>query len=191
MNPRKKRIAIFASGEGSNFEAIAEACRRGEIPAEVVLLVCDRPGAKVMSRARRLSIPAVEVAPAEFPTKEEYEKWVAAKLEEYNIDLICLAGYMRIVGPHLLALYDNRILNIHPSLLPAYKGKDAIRRAFDAGERDYGVTVHFIDASLDGGKIIKQKKIPYSGSDFEELEKMVHEVEHRLFPEAICQVIER
>ena len=180
-----KRIAIFASGSGSNFEAIVEAYNRGELNAEPAVCVCDKPGAFVTERARRLGIPLIVASPKEFEDKAAYETFLAEKLHELEIDFICLAGYMRLIGPTLLEQFPDRIVNIHPSLLPAFKGAHAIRDAFDYGVKVYGVTIHYVDESLDGGRIIAQSAFPYDGNDIDEVEAMIHRVEHKLYPETI------
>ena len=184
-----KRIAIFASGSGSNFEAIVEAYKRGELNAEPSLCFCDKPGAYVTERARRLGIPVMVASPRDFPSKADYETFVGEKLKEMEIDLICLAGYMRLIGPTLLEQFAERIINIHPSLLPAFKGAHAIRDAFDYGVKVYGVTIHYVDETLDGGKIIAQGAFPYEGDDIEELETRIHKLEHQLYPQTINKTI--
>lgn len=184
-----KRIAIFASGSGSNFEALAEACRSGGIPAEAALLVCDRPGAFVVERARRLGVEAFVFDPKRYPSKADYEREIVGRLEAAGIDLVCLAGYMRICGEVLLGACGGRILNIHPSLLPAFKGAHAIRDAFDYGVKVFGVTIHWVDASLDGGRIVAQRAFPYTGDDLEELEAMVHATEHSLYAHTVRNVL--
>ena len=177
----KKKIAIFASGSGSNFEAIAKACVAGRINAEVALCVCDHPGAYVTERAKRMEIPVLEIRQKSYPSKEEYEKVILQELRKRDVEFICLAGYMRIVGKVLLEAYPEKIVNIHPSLLPAFQGVDAIGQALDYGVKVFGVTVHYVDQTLDGGKIISQAAIPYDGSDRDELEAMVHAREHALY----------
>ena len=177
----KKKIAVFASGSGTNFEAIAKACIKGRINAEVALCVCDHPGAFVTERAKRLNIPVLELRPKSFESKEEYEKEILKELNRLNVELIALAGYMRIIGATLLDAYTNKIINIHPSLLPAFPGVDAIGQALAYGVKIFGVTVHYVDQTLDGGKIISQAAIPYDGNDRDELEAMVHAREHALY----------
>lgn len=186
---QKPKIAVFASGNGSNFEAIVHACRDGAIDAEVVLCFCDKPGAGVIERANRLNITVLKASKDDFLAKDLFEKFLADHLTRLGIDLICLAGYMRLVGPNLLRAFPRRILNIHPSLLPAFKGAHAIRDAFDYGVKVYGVTVHFVDETLDGGEIIAQQAFPYEGDDIDELETKIHRVEHTLYPEAIRRVL--
>ena len=184
-----KRIAVFASGSGSNFQALVEAYRRGEMMAEPVICVCDRPGAYVVERAKALQIPVIVASPKEFADKAAYETFLAEKLREMDIDLICLAGYMRLIGPTLLECYGGKIINIHPSLLPAFKGAHAIRDAFEYGVKVYGVTIHYVDETLDGGKIISQEAFPYTGNDIDELETKIHEIEHRLYPQTVNNLI--
>ena len=184
-----KRIAIFASGSGSNFEAIVKAYGRGELNAVPALCVCDRPGAGVTERARRLNVPVIVASPKDFGSKADYETFLAEKLHELDIDLICLAGYMRLIGPTLLEQFPDRIINIHPSLLPSFKGAHGIRDAFEYGVKVFGVTIPFVDESLDGGKIIAQSAFPYSGTDLAELECKIHAVEHELYPKTINQVV--
>lgn len=178
---RKRRIAIFASGNGSNFEALAKACAEGKIDAEVAFCLTDNPGAYVVERAKRLGVPAIELSPKAFPTKKDYEEAIVKRLKEDNVDFIFLAGYMRIVGKVLLEVYRGAIVNIHPSLLPAFPGLDAIGQAMDYGVKVYGVTIHYVDETLDGGKIIAQKALEYYGDDREVLEPQIHALEHELY----------
>ena len=186
-----KKLAVFASGSGTNFEAIAQACREGRIDAEVVLLVCDNPSAKVLDRADRFGIPAITFVPRTYYNKSEYEEQIVRRLKAANVDLICLAGYMRIVGETLLDSYGGRIINIHPALLPSFKGAHGIRDAFDYGVKVFGVTIHFVDETLDGGRIIAQRAFEYDGDDIDEVEARIHAVEHELYPETIQKLIEQ
>lgn len=185
-----RKIAVFASGEGSNFEALVKACSEGRLKAEVALMVCDRPGAPVCRRALRLGIPSITISPKTFDCKSDYERYLGDRLEELGVSLICLAGYMRIIGPELLSRFERRILNIHPSLLPSFKGANALKEAFDYGVKVFGVTVHYVDETLDGGKIIDQASLKYEGSDFEELTRKIHEIEHSLYPCAVARMLE-
>lgn len=184
-----KRIAIFASGNGSNFQAIVDAFEKGALDGRPALCVCDKPQAFVIERAKKAGIPLLVAAPKDFESKAEYEKHIGERLEAEGIDLICLAGYMRIIGPVLLEKYGGRIINIHPSLLPAFKGAHAIRDAFEYGVKVFGVTIHFVNETLDGGKIISQEAVPYTGNDIEELEGMIHKVEHHLYPSTINMLL--
>ncbi len=185
----KHRIAIFASGNGSNFEAIARACADGLIDAEVALCVTDRPGAYVVERAARYGVPVVEFRPKDYASKADFETMLLGHLRAKEIELICLAGYMRIIGDVLLEAYGGRIINIHPSLLPAFRGADAIGQAMDYGVKIYGVTIHYVDSSLDGGKIIAQAAVEYHGTDRDELEKMIHAQEHILYPSTVAALL--
>lgn len=185
-----KKIAIFASGSGSNFQALAEAARDGRLgDAEVVLCVCDCPGAYVIERANALGVSVLAVSPRECGSKAAYETMIADKLDSLGVDLVCLAGYMRIVGDVLLSRYGGRIINIHPALLPAFKGAHAIRDAFEFGVKVYGVTIHYIDDTIDGGTIVSQVAVPYEGDDIEELECMIHRAEHRLYVDTVARIL--
>lgn len=185
----KKRLAIFASGNGSNFEALAQACAEGRINAEVALCVTDKPGAYVTERAKRFGVPVLEFKPRDYASKAEFETMLADRMAADGIDLVCLAGYMRLIGDVLLERYGGRIVNIHPALLPAFKGAHAIRDSFDYGVKVYGVTIHYVDATLDGGKIISQAAVPYEGCDIDELEAMIHAAEHLLYPATVARLI--
>jgi phosphoribosylglycinamide formyltransferase-1 len=186
---RKTRLAVFASGSGSNYEAIVEACRDGRIDAEVVLLVCDKPGAYVLERAKRYGTECFAFTPKEYESREAYESVIADMLDERGVDFVCLAGYMRIVGKVLLSRYEQRIVNIHPSLLPSFKGAHAIQDAVDYGVKIFGVTTHYVDETLDGGKIIDQGAVVYEGSDIEELTNLIHNIEHKLYVKTINKLI--
>ncbi|MCH5233170.1 MAG: phosphoribosylglycinamide formyltransferase [Muribaculaceae bacterium] len=185
----KHRLAIFASGNGSNFEALAAACAKNRINADVALCVCDKPGAYVTERAKKRNIRVLELRPKSFSNKAEYEQVILNELQKENVDFICLAGYMRIIGATLLQHYEGRIVNIHPSLLPAFPGVDAIGQALEYGVKVFGVTVHLVDQSLDGGKILSQAPIPYNGNDRDELEPMVHTREHALYVETVAEIL--
>ncbi|MDE7160051.1 MAG: phosphoribosylglycinamide formyltransferase [Muribaculaceae bacterium] len=182
-------LAVFASGSGSNFEAIARSCADGRLDARVVVCVCDRPGAGVVERARRLGVPVLEFRPRDYAGKRDFERMIADRLDEEGVELVCLAGYMRIVGEELLGRYGGRILNIHPALLPAFPGAHAIRDAFEYGVKVYGVTIHYIDETIDGGTIVSQAAVPYDGDDIDEVEAMIHQAEHRLYVDTISRII--
>ena len=188
---KRMNIAVFASGKGTNFAAIIRAVKKGKIKANLSLLVCDKPGAGAISRAKRAGIKVALVKREDFATKEDFENKITQHLEENQIDLIVLAGYMRLVDPKLLARYKNKILNIHPSLLPSFKGTEGIKEAFDYGVKVTGVTVHFVDEEMDHGPIILQKTVPIEGDDTQKsLETKIHKLEHKLYPEAIRLVVE-
>ncbi len=186
-----RRIAVFASGEGTNFEALAAASERGELPARIVLAVSDRPGARVIERAAAHGIETFVFAPREYASKADYEREIVRRLDAAGVELVCLAGYMRIVGEVLLAAYGGRIVNIHPSLLPAFRGAHAIEQAFEYGVKVFGVTIHWVDATLDGGRIIAQRAFEYDGGDLDELERRVHAVEHPLYVETVGKLLKQ
>lgn len=183
------RISVFASGEGTNFEAIAGACERGELDARVVLAVCDRPGARVVGRAAAHGVETFVFSPKEYPSKADYEREIVARLDAAGVELVCLAGYMRIVGDTLLGAYGGRIVNVHPSLLPAFRGAHAIEQALEYGVKVFGVTIHRVDATLDGGPILAQRAFGYDGRDLAELERLVHETEYPLYIETIDKIL--
>ena len=183
------RIAIFASGSGTNFEALTRACQAGEIEAEVVLMVSDRPSARVNERAEQLGVERWRHAVKEFEDKAAFERAVMAELDRHQVDLVGLAGYMRILGDEILEAYRDRIINIHPSLLPSFKGAHAIEDAFRYGVKVYGVTVHYVNAELDGGRIIAQRAFPYEGGDLEELTALVHATEYPLYVDALKKLV--
>ena len=185
------RLAVFASGSGSNYEAIAQACSDGRLDAEVVLLVCDKPGAKVLERAKRFGTESFAFNPKDYESKAAFETVLQRMLEERKVDYICLAGYMRIVGPVLLGAFEQRIINIHPSLLPSFKGAHAIQDAVDYGVKIFGATTHFVDDTLDGGRIIDQGAIVYEGDDVEELTNLIHKIEHNLYVKTINKLINK
>ncbi len=184
------RIAVFASGEGTNFEAIVAATERGELDARVALVVCDRPGARVVERAAAHGVETWVFAPKEWGSKEAYEREIVRRLDAAGVELVCLAGYMRIVGDTLLEAYGGRIVNVHPSLLPAFRGAHAIEQALACGVKVFGVTIHWVDATLDGGRIIAQRAFAYEGGDAAELEALVHATEHPLYVETIRRLLE-
>lgn len=179
-------IAVFASGKGTNFAAIIKAVKKGQIKANLALLVCDNPKAQALGRARRAGIKIALVKREDFSNKEDFEAKIIQHLEENKIDLIALAGFMRILGPELIAKYKGKIINIHPALLPSFKGAQGIEEAFSYGVKITGVTVHFVDEKTDHGPIILQREVSIEERDtLESLEKKIHKIEHKLYPEAI------
>ena len=187
----KHKIAVFASGTGSNFEAICSAAERGEIPAEVALMVCDKPLAAVCERARKHDVPSFVFSAKDYASKAEYEQQIVEECQQRGVELICLAGYMRLVGSTLLNAYRGRIINLHPSLLPLYKGARAIEQAFENGDKRYGATIHYVDESLDGGEIISQQSLCYEGDSLEEVTEMIHQLEHKLYTETIKTLLSK
>lgn len=185
------RIAVFASGNGSNFQAIAEAIDSKQVDATLCFLFCDNPKAYVIERAKKIGIPFKVFSPKNYENRADYESELLKQLEINAVDLIVLAGYMRIIGPTLLTTYANHILNIHPSLLPSFPGKNSIQDALEANETETGVTVHFVDEGVDTGPIIAQEMVAILPEDtLDSLEARIHQVEHRLFPQIIQKVIE-
>jgi phosphoribosylglycinamide formyltransferase-1 len=184
-------IAVFCSGNGSNLQAILDAARDGLIPCRVKLMVCDNPGAYAIKRAEDSGIPRLIVNRKDFPSREAMEERIASEVDEKNIKLICLAGYMRLLSGRFVERYAGRIINVHPALLPAFKGKSAIRDAFESGVNISGVTVHFVTEAVDSGPVILQEAVVIEKSDtIETLTEKIHKVEHRLYPQAIklfCQ----
>ncbi|NLM26290.1 MAG: phosphoribosylglycinamide formyltransferase [Firmicutes bacterium] len=180
-----KRIAVFASGSGSNYQAIMEFFAE-HAKIQVALLVCDQPQAKVIDRAKHWQTPTLMVSPKDFPSKASYERHILSFLEEYQIDFLVLAGYMRLIGPILLEPYSGRIINIHPSLLPAFPGKDAIGQALAYGVKVTGVTIHFVDEGMDTGPIIVQKAVEVStDDDLLSLSSKIQQIEHALYPPTV------
>jgi len=179
-----KRLVVFASGSGSNFEAIVKQLH-GQA-CEVALLICDQAGAKCLERAERLGIPAQVIERVNYPTKAEFEQAIIEQLDAVNPDLIALAGYMKIIGPTILARYEGKIINIHPSLLPAFPGKDGIGDALNYGAKVIGVTIHYVDSGVDTGPIIDQGAIHLNPTDSEQQTRdRVHALEHQLYPKTI------
>jgi len=184
-------IAVFASGRGTNFGAIIRAVKKGKIKANLSLLLCDNPKAGALGRAKRAGIKIALVKREDFASKEDFENKIIAYLEENKIDLIALAGFMRMLSPEFVGRYRGHILNIHPALLPSFKGTQAIKDSFDYGVKVTGVTVHFVDEKMDHGPIILQQALKIEEDDtLESLEKKIHKIEHRLYPEAIRLYVE-
>ncbi|MDQ7793591.1 MAG: phosphoribosylglycinamide formyltransferase [bacterium] len=178
-------LGVLASGRGTNLLAILAAAAGGEIPARVRVVISDRAGAPALELARSRGIPAFFLDPGP-AGKAAFESRVVSRLEEHGVDLVCLAGFMRVVGRTLLDRYAGRILNIHPSLLPAFPGLDAQRQAWEYGVKVAGCTVHFVDRGVDAGPIILQRAVTVSEGDTPEtLGARILEEEHRAYPEAI------
>ncbi|MFD6207856.1 phosphoribosylglycinamide formyltransferase [Peribacillus sp. NPDC060253] len=187
-----KRLAVFASGNGSNFQSITDAIKSGTLEAEICLVVCDREDAYVLERAKLENINLFSFSPKNYANKAEFETEILEKLRQHDVDFIILAGYMRLIGPTLLQKYSQRILNIHPSLLPSFPGKDAIGQAFDAGVKETGVTVHYVDDGMDTGPIIAQKTVPILDGDTKDiLQKRIQETEHDMYPSVLQQLCQK
>ncbi|WP_306437551.1 phosphoribosylglycinamide formyltransferase [Saccharibacillus sp. O23] len=183
---RPYRIAVFASGSGSNFQALLDASRAGNLGAQIALLVCDKPQAKAVERARAAGVPVFVFTPKEYESREAYERVILEELERAKIDLIVLAGYMRLITSMLVEPYSGRMINIHPSLLPSFPGKDAAGQAVEHGVRVSGATVHFVDGGMDTGPIIAQRAVEVMPEDTAtELQARIQETERLLYPEVV------
>lgn len=181
-------IAVFASGSGSNFQAIQQSIECGELQANIALVVTDKPGAYVETRAAQFNIPVLALSPKSFATKAAYEQAIVDELRARDIEWIVLAGYMRLVSETLLTAYASKIVNIHPSLLPSFPGKDAIGQALAHGVKVTGVTVHFVDEGMDTGPIIAQAAVNVIEGDREQTEAAIHKAEHALYTAALQQL---
>ena len=180
---KKTRLAVFVSGSGTNLQAILDA----NIPnVEIVVVVSNNPNAYAIERAKRHNIPVEVIDHRNYSSREEFEREIIKRLEPYRVDLIVLAGFMRILSPLFVRAYKNRIMNIHPALLPAFPGVNAVRQALSYGVKYTGCTVHFVDEGVDTGPIILQSVVPVYDDDTEEkLLERIHREEHRIYPEAI------
>jgi phosphoribosylglycinamide formyltransferase-1 len=182
---------VLLSGRGSNFVALAEACARGEVPAEIVLVLSDKPDAPGLERARERGIPTRAI-PRKGLGREEQERQMVAAIREAGASWVCLAGYMRILGPELVSAFPERILNIHPALLPAFPGLEAQHQAFEYGVKVSGCTVHLVDAGCDTGPIVVQRAVPVLDDDTPEtLAARILEQEHRAYAEALRLLLTR
>ena len=180
------RIGVLASGSGSNLQAILDRCADGSVPAQVAVVICNIAGALALQRAEKAGVPAVLLAHGTYPSRDAYDAELVALLRRQQVDLVCLAGFMRLLTPVLLSAFQNRILNIHPSLLPAYPGMHAVRQALKAGARVSGCTVHIVDEGTDTGPIVIQAAVPVIDGDTEEtLAARILAQEHRCYPRAI------
>jgi phosphoribosylglycinamide formyltransferase-1 len=187
----KKRIGVLLSGRGSNFEALADSVAAGRIPnGEIVIVISNREGAPGVEKAKARGIEA-QVIPSKGLEREVYDRQVVAVLQEKQVDLVCLAGFMRLLSPYFVNAYRNRILNIHPSLLPAFPGLEAQRQALEHGVKWSGCSVHFVDENLDAGPIIVQAPVPVRDADTPDtLAARILAEEHRIYTEAVNIVLE-
>jgi len=186
-----KRIGVLLSGRGSNFEALADSVTSGRIPnAEIAIVISNREGAPGLERAKSRGIAALAI-PSKGLERETYDRQVVTVLNEHKADLVCLAGYMRLLSPYFVAAFPNRILNIHPSLLPSFPGLESQRQALEYGVKFAGCTVHFVDENLDAGPIVLQSVVPVKDDDTEDTlsARILHE-EHRIYSEAVRIVLE-
>jgi phosphoribosylglycinamide formyltransferase-1 len=180
------RVAVFASGSGSNFQRIIDLTQQGKLNITLSLLVCDKATAGAIERANKAGIPTYVFSPKNYASREAYEAEIVAELHRLDIDLIVLAGYMRLITNVLVDPFYGRMINIHPALLPAFPGAHGIEDAFNAGVSETGCTVHFVDNGMDTGPIIAQQKIEVKPDDtLETLSERMHKAEHQLYPEVI------
>jgi phosphoribosylglycinamide formyltransferase-1 len=187
----KVPFAVFVSGAGTNLQALIDTIKdRPEFPGRIALVVSDKPEAKGVERARAAGIPVFAKRVKDYPSKAAFELDVKQALESHGVRFVALAGYMRIVGPTLLDAYRGRMVNIHPSLLPAFPGLNAVREALNAGVEQTGVTIHYVDDGVDTGPIIAQEAVLITpGMSEAELLERVHEVEHRLYPKVLEELL--
>ena len=184
-------IAVFCSGNGSNFQAIIDASKKGLFNSKIALMVCDNPNAYAITKAKNESIKTLLLDINDFPSQEAFEARIIEELIAEHIELICLAGYMRLLLPSFINKYREKIINIHPALLPSFKGIRGIKDALDYGVKVTGVTVHFVNEDMDAGPIILQEAVTIEDNDTKEtLAEKIHKIEHRLYPNAVKLFIE-
>ena len=187
----KVRLGVLISGRGSNMKAIVEACKNKSIPAEVKIVISNKKNALGLELAKSYGIETKYINSKDYPSKEAYEAAITSILEVHNVELTCLAGYMKVLGPKFIQKHQGKLINIHPSLLPAFKGLDAQKQAFEYGVKIAGCSVHFVDETVDGGTIIMQDIVHVTDTDT--LDSMTNNIlkkEHILYPKAINWVIE-
>lgn len=185
---REFRLGVLGSGTGSNFVAIAEACASGKVPAQVAMVISDVADALILERARERRLPARFIAPGKFRTKleDEAERNYIAALQEARVDLVVLAGFMRVLKGEFLRAFEGRVVNLHPSLLPSFPGLEAWKQALDYGVKFTGCTVHYVDAGVDSGPILGQQTVPVFDDDTpQSLLQRIHAAEHELYPRCI------
>ncbi|MDD4202141.1 MAG: phosphoribosylglycinamide formyltransferase [Candidatus Omnitrophica bacterium] len=181
-------IAVFVSGNGSNLQAIIDAKKNNIITSDIKVVVSNNANAFALERAKKEGIKTVVFDGKVFHSQEEHDLSIISQLKEEGIDLVVLAGYMRILTDLFIGAYTDKIINVHPSLLPSFKGAKAIKESFEYGVKTTGVTVHFVDKELDGGPIILQKTLDVEDSSIEQLEERIHKIEHALLPQAIALI---
>jgi len=180
------KVGVLASGRGSNFEALAKAFQSGKIKGEIKVLIVDKRNAGAIERAKKYGINWIFVDAKSFPTREDYDSKIVSILKHLEVDLVCLAGYMRIVSPVFVNAFKNRIMNIHPAILPAFPGLNAQKKAVEYGVKVSGATVHFVDEGVDTGPVIIQAVVPVSPEDTEKtLSEKILKFEHRIYPQAV------
>lgn len=189
MGNERRKLAVLISGRGSNMEAILQSTRDASYPASIALALSDNPEAQGLTTAKMAGISSVAIPRAQYSSKHEHEQAVMEEIDAHQIDLICLAGYMRILSSDFTDRYSGRMINIHPSLLPKFKGLNTHQRALDAGEAEHGCTIHYVNAEMDGGQIISQARVTVLPNDTADtLGARVLAEEHKLYPEVIRQL---
>ncbi len=179
-------IAVLCSGNGTNLQAIIDSVNKGHIPAKIAFVLSDEKKAFALERARKAGIETIALDKKDYKAREDFDREIVKRLKKSNVELVVLAGFMRLLSPYFVKEYRNRIMNVHPALLPSFKGSHGIKDAIDHGVKVTGVTVHFVDEHLDNGPIILQKVVEIKEGDTEEtLLERIHEEEHRIYPEAI------
>lgn len=187
-----RRLGVLISGRGSNLQAIIEAIQHKRLDASIAVVISNRAGAPGLDHARRAGIETLVLSHHAFPSREDYDRALVKELKDRGVALVCLAGFMRLLSPVMVNAFPNRILNIHPSLLPKYPGLHPQRQALDDGATVSGATVHFVNADLDAGPIVLQREVPVLPGDTEQtLADRILSVEHVLYPEAIAAVLDR
>src|SRR6267142_1323124 len=189
--PMNRRLGVLISGRGSNLQALIDAIADGRLDASIAVVISNREDAPGLERARAAGIEAISLPHRGWPTRDEYDRALASELRHRDVGLVCLAGFMRLVGAPLIEEFPNAILNIHPSLLPAFPGLDAQRQAIEHGVKMSGVTVHLVTAELDGGPIVVQRAVPVLPGDTpESLSARILVEEHRAYPEAVQMILD-
>jgi len=183
---QRKRIAVFASGNGSNFQAISDYAIKNDINGDIVMVFSDKKDAFVLKRAEAAGVKTYFLNLQDFKSREEFDREISEILSKENIDLICLAGYLLLLSREFIEKYSGRIINVHPSILPSFKGIHGIKDAFDYGVKITGATIHFVEFELDAGPIIFQKSLEVKeGYSLEKLESEIHKIEHEIYPKAV------
>ena len=185
-----KRIAFLVSGSGTNMENLIKRIKAGEIPADPVIVISNKPGVGALEKAAAMGVKAVVIDHKAYADREAFDHALSECLDSHKIDYVVLAGFMRVLTPDFVKKYQGRLINIHPALLPAFPGAHAIKDAWDAKVKETGVTVHFVDSGVDTGPVILQRKVPVLVNDtFETLEARIHQTEYELYPEALNLVL--
>ncbi|MDX2113814.1 MAG: phosphoribosylglycinamide formyltransferase [Alphaproteobacteria bacterium] len=186
----KVRLGVLISGSGTNLQALIDACRAPDFPAEIALVISNKAEAYGLVRARQADIPWVVIDHKAYASREAFDAALHEQLTTHRVQLVCLAGFMRLLTPWLVEQWPRKMINIHPSLLPKFKGAHAIRDALAAGEKMTGCTVHYVTAEMDAGEIILQEEVPiHAGDTHETLAERIHAAEHRIYAQAVRHVI--